>query len=376
MGQDSEAAAEFVATVRGDHAKMKEWYTGSAPAALRDKYGDYPSLWKEVLNWPGWKEARKEYLKHTQQNEQQSGGNGASGGDGGGDGGSIPRKRKSRWGSKSDNNDNNSGRGGSRFGPPPEKRPSIGGPPPLNIPGLGGPTNNLTPQQQDELARLQSQLRRVNERLDNLEREAARVDALPRGHRERSPSPPPSKLIFVFFSISEFDLYVAHSVFTHNNFSFPSFSFSVFEIQFTERTVNARTPVPSDGGNVTRRNDKICWKRLCVSVEAGNRPNFWSASASKRFLSPLRDIRPTILLDSLLDREVKHKRNWKPRRVVKLPFGDGDLSRKEPGDVAMGKLWKAITNHFTLWFQEIIREVRAISPFTLCYYIYYQSFEN
>uniref|UniRef100_A0A7S3L3Q7 Branchpoint-bridging protein n=1 Tax=Amphora coffeiformis TaxID=265554 RepID=A0A7S3L3Q7_9STRA len=189
MGQDSEAAAEFVATVRGDHAKMKEWYSGSAPAALRDKYGDYPSLWKEVLNWPGWKEVRKEYLKHTQQNEQQSGG--AAGGEsGGGDGGSIPRKRKSRWGNKSENN-NNSGGGGSRFGPPPEKRPSIGVPPPLNIPGLGGPTNHLTPQQQDELARLQAQLRRVNERLDNLEREAARVDALPRGHRERSPSPPP-----------------------------------------------------------------------------------------------------------------------------------------------------------------------------------------
>jgi len=38
---------------------------------------------------------------------------------------------------------------------------------------------------------MQAKLRAVNERLQNLETEAARVDALPRGHRERSPSPPP-----------------------------------------------------------------------------------------------------------------------------------------------------------------------------------------
>lgn len=196
MGQDSEAAAEFVATVRGDHAKMKEWYTRSAPPALRDKYGDYPAMWKEVLNWPGWKETRKEYLKHTQQNEQPGG----NGGGGGADGGSIPRKRKSRWGNKSETtNAANNNSGGSHFGAPPEKRPAVGAPPPLNIPGLGGPTNHLTPQQQEELSRLQAQLRHVNERLDNLEREAARVDALPRGHRERSPSPPPGKLTFSLF---------------------------------------------------------------------------------------------------------------------------------------------------------------------------------
>lgn len=198
MGQDSEAAAEFVATVRGDHAKMKEWYTQSAPADLKDKYGDYPGLWKEVLNWPGWKDARREYLKHTQQNSNESNGGG------GGNNESIPRKRKSRWGSKTETNNNtpnnnnnqnnNNGTGRNPQAPPPEKRPAVVTAPALNLPGIQlGSANYLSPQQQEELRRLQEKLRRVNERLDNLEREAARVDALPRGHRDRSPSPPPSK---------------------------------------------------------------------------------------------------------------------------------------------------------------------------------------
>ena len=55
MGQDSEQAAEFVATVRGEHVAMKEWYTSNqspATQALQATYGPYPSLWKEVLNWP------------------------------------------------------------------------------------------------------------------------------------------------------------------------------------------------------------------------------------------------------------------------------------------------------------------------------------
>ena len=197
MGQDSEAAAEFVATVRGDHAKMKEWYNGHASAArLREQYGEYPPLWKEVLNWPGWKDARREYLKFVQQNESGNGNsNSNNNNNNNSNEGSIPRKRKSRWGTKSTpNNNNNNGGASSRFGPP-EKRPAVVVPPPLNLPGMGGAamTQNLTPQQQQELQRLQTQLRRVNERLDNLEKEAARVDALPRDDPERSPSPPPSK---------------------------------------------------------------------------------------------------------------------------------------------------------------------------------------
>jgi len=59
---------------------------------------------------------------------------------------------------------------------------------------------NLPPQQQQEMAKYQSRLRQVNEKLQVVEREAARVDALPRNHRERSPSPPPG----TFFEICIF----------------------------------------------------------------------------------------------------------------------------------------------------------------------------
>jgi hypothetical protein len=54
MGQDSEEAAEFVATVRGEHVAMKTWYNNGNNAgaqALHAIHGPYPALWKEVLNW-------------------------------------------------------------------------------------------------------------------------------------------------------------------------------------------------------------------------------------------------------------------------------------------------------------------------------------
>lgn len=207
-GQSSEEAAELVATIRGEHVVMKTWFMGPSEEAkqLRDKFGPYPGLWKEVLNWPGWKEARKAYLK-----SQQSGG--SSGG------GEIPRKRRSRWGTadtSSSNNNNGSGANGneppqkqrrSRWGrdapPPPsqQQQPSHYRPQPPGgmrpLPGLAlpGMPQNLSRQQQDEFRRHQGRLREINTKLDNLEAEAARVDALPRGHRDRSPSPPPGKYL-------------------------------------------------------------------------------------------------------------------------------------------------------------------------------------
>jgi hypothetical protein len=70
MGSSSsEEAAELVATIRGEHVVMKKWFNDSdspSAEALRNKFGSYPGLWKEVLNWAGWKEARKTYLRHTQ----------------------------------------------------------------------------------------------------------------------------------------------------------------------------------------------------------------------------------------------------------------------------------------------------------------------
>jgi hypothetical protein len=244
-GSSSEEAAEMVATIRGEHVVMKTWFNGSSldAVSLREKYGPYPALWKEVLNWPGWKEARKAYLKFTQ------GGDGAVANDSNGvkedsnaapsssssspdkntkqTGDSVPSKRRSRWGTADNNNNdhddgNTSNKRRSRWGrddtsstvaattftSDPTKRltmsssmmPGHYGPvggssvvPNLKpLPGLGlpGMPTNLTPQQQEEMKALQGRLREINEKLDNLEIEAARVDALPRGHRDRSPSPP------------------------------------------------------------------------------------------------------------------------------------------------------------------------------------------
>jgi hypothetical protein len=189
MGQDSEAAAELVATIRGEHVAMKTWFMGSSPAALelRKKYGVYPGLWKEVLNWPGWKEARKVYLQQQQTGSQQQPGE------------QVPRKRRSRWGSADDTNGNEQQDGGgpskrrSRWGTDAPTAPAPPPPKPVIAPLLPGIPQGLTAQQQEQVRQLQSRLRQINDKLANVEQEAARVDALPRGHRERSPSPPPSK---------------------------------------------------------------------------------------------------------------------------------------------------------------------------------------
>lgn len=189
MGQDSEAAAEFVATVRNEHVAMKTWYMGDSPAAkaLQEKYGPYPGLWKEVLNWPGWKDARKEYLKQQQQQEQTTSQQ------------TIPRKRKSRWGTvKEEGGNEDSNKRQSRWNESSHNNNNNNSynnatAPHVPLPVLPGQPAHLPPEKQEELKRLQARLRQVNEHLDNVEREAARVDTLPRGHRERSPSPPPGK---------------------------------------------------------------------------------------------------------------------------------------------------------------------------------------
>ncbi|KAL3936421.1 MAG: hypothetical protein SGBAC_008263 [Bacillariaceae sp.] len=190
-GQNSEEAAELVATIRGEHVVMKNWYSGSSKEAadLRGKYGPYPGLWKEVLNWPGWKEARKAYLKHTQTKDSASNGNGNNNESQN----TVPRKRRSRWGNANDNGGDQASKRRSRWGrdgpaPPPPSRPAMKPLPGLGLPGM--PTN-LSPQQHAEFANCQTRLREINSRMQNLDREAARVDALPRGHRDRSPSPPP-----------------------------------------------------------------------------------------------------------------------------------------------------------------------------------------
>ena len=233
MGQDSEEAAEFVVTVRNEHVKMKEWYNSShthSPVTrmLQDKYGPYPSMWKEVLNWPGWKETRKEYLKAMQQQENRPGGVAVkieSDTNNNGTAGEAPRKRKSRWGKAASEPSN------GQSDPPVNKRfaplppvPSSRQPPRVVLPSMSLVNTNLTQQQQQDLRTMQAKLRAVNDRLENLEVEAARVDALPREHRDRSPSPPPSKynrLLTIDFCVA---FWGSNKSPFHVSCSLPSFS--------------------------------------------------------------------------------------------------------------------------------------------------------
>ena len=217
MGSSSsEEAAELVATIRGEHVVMKKWFNENSSeeaVALRKKHGAYPGLWKEVLNWAGWKEARKAYLKHSQGATSSSTTTTTTKSEGNPD---APRKRRSRWGNTENNSSSSNEKNGvaakkrrSRWGredPPSTSAaappgaslpghygPSGGGRMPMGLPGLGlpGMPTNLTPQQNIEMGKLQARLREINVKLRNVDTEAARVDALPRGHRERSPSPPP-----------------------------------------------------------------------------------------------------------------------------------------------------------------------------------------
>ncbi len=222
MGQENEEQAELIATIQHDHIKMKQWYNTApeAKTALHAKYGSsYPSFWRDVVPWNGWKESRKLFLKSMELKEKKDRDrmNGGSAGSGEADSNgnsttdasaaAAPRKRRSRWGNSS-NNDSSSNINDSN-GDAPRKRKSRWGasndrgrdetPKPLStnstsvldiLPGL--PTN-LNSEQNQKLKELQKLLREANQKLENLETEAARVDALPKGHPDRSPSPPPGK---------------------------------------------------------------------------------------------------------------------------------------------------------------------------------------
>ena len=112
------------------------------------------------------------------------------------------------------------------------------------LPGLAlpGMPQNLSRQQQDEFRRHQGRLREINTKLDNLEAEAARVDALPRGHRDRSPSPPPGKYLFV----------KKHRRLIDTNTDI--ISLSRLYLQSMAPMVRERTRVLFDGDSATLRN--------------------------------------------------------------------------------------------------------------------------
>lgn len=209
MGQEHEEQAEVIATIQHDHAKMKLWYNTHAHAkALHTKYGpSYPAFWKDVVTWEGYKIARKLFLQSTEGHQRgrsttavnNATNNSTNSNSTAGAAAAIPRKRKSRW-ATSDNpidadatNATNTNNGTDA--PPKRKsrwaRDNTNPPPPSSVldilPGLHLPSG----VQSAELEELQKTLRQCNAKLSNLDTEAARIDALPIGHRERSPSPPP-----------------------------------------------------------------------------------------------------------------------------------------------------------------------------------------
>eukprot|EP00584_Thalassiosira_punctigera_P007327 CAMPEP_0172539050 /NCGR_PEP_ID=MMETSP1067-20121228/10324_1 /TAXON_ID=265564 ORGANISM="Thalassiosira punctigera, Strain Tpunct2005C2" /NCGR_SAMPLE_ID=MMETSP1067 /ASSEMBLY_ACC=CAM_ASM_000444 /LENGTH=671 /DNA_ID=CAMNT_0013324673 /DNA_START=63 /DNA_END=2074 /DNA_ORIENTATION=- len=206
-GQDAEEAAELMATMRADHVKMKAWYNSPDRvgdenlARLKEKHGaSFPAFWQDLVKWDGWKDVRREYLLFTEnKNGNNDSGRGRS------------RKKRSRWASAGD--DGGGGGGGRRsrwardggndaaapaaFAPPPVApadpvMAALGLSAPLPSVGASGSIGGgVAEEHKEELASLQSRLRVANARLSNLEFEAARIDALPHGHPERSPSPPP-----------------------------------------------------------------------------------------------------------------------------------------------------------------------------------------
>jgi splicing factor 1 len=253
MGQDGEEAAELLATIRGDHVAMKNWYNNSCAddvvLNLKKRFGStYPEFWRDVLHWEGYKETRKAYLTYTEQGRRETSGSPANTAATTATT-TVTRKRRSRWetdpnntikattsSSTSNTNDETAASTGtttkrkSRW----ERTDITSGTTSDNhhhnknnnnidaalavamnvVAATSGTTTKssgtqqqeaskgvleilpelpagLTEEQQLELAQLQQRLRIANERLTNLDAEAARVDALPRGHPDRSPSPPP-----------------------------------------------------------------------------------------------------------------------------------------------------------------------------------------
>ncbi len=201
-GMDKEEYAELVATIQGDHVAMKTWYNNEDSSTVKDlkeKYGStYPTFWRDVLSWKGWKEVRKAYLNRNNDIRSEP---------------STKRRKKSRWASVSSSSATASATNSSatneqsstaktrksrwaRLGNTNDSssKPAVCAESAVAA-ALGTTTTSqpvvLSKEKQQEIGEWQAKLRVANEKLSNLEVEAARVDALPRGHVDRSPSPPP-----------------------------------------------------------------------------------------------------------------------------------------------------------------------------------------
>ena len=207
---------------------MMQWYNNHNTVSqelqrLREQYGSkYPDSWKHVLNWNGWKDARKVYLEHVQQASTSSTTNGATSssstatatttnGETTNDVTNKP-KRKSRWGSVSTTattttsngvasaNSTSTADGTTRSGCNIDssnegKRGRWGTAPEASVTEMVTNHTNHNGESNSnpsELEQLRLQLRALNYKIDHVAEEANRIDALPHDHRERSVSPPPS----------------------------------------------------------------------------------------------------------------------------------------------------------------------------------------
>lgn len=194
MGQENEEKAELIATIQHDHVAMKTWYnTHSHAKALHPKYGPtYPAFWRDVVNWDGWKACRKLYLQSVERSSKNNSQSKSPATGSNNETNAVPRKRKSRWATTDTSSSNQASppKRKSRWARGRDPTP-VAQPQPSVLGLLPGLPSNLSAEQSAELEKLKKTIRECNAKLENLEKEAARVDALPIGHRDRSPSPPP-----------------------------------------------------------------------------------------------------------------------------------------------------------------------------------------
>lgn len=231
-GQNAEEATELLATMRLEHPSMKSWYNNpnnhNGLSKFKIQYEEvFPTFWQDLIKWQGWKAVRREYLLFQENGgkfssmldtdtaavvkkeeseelttQQMRGRRRKRWGDAGDEEGNGVRARKSRW-AESDPSattyENSApltvaaadpvmaalGLSSSSLAPNTAAVSTMGSIPPIGA-GAG-----LDPRATVELTTLQSRLRLANARLSNLDIEATRIDALPRDHPDRSPSPPP-----------------------------------------------------------------------------------------------------------------------------------------------------------------------------------------
>ena len=174
MSQNTEEASELVATIKADQVKMRQWYNNpdNKLDGLKTKYGEFPTFWQEILNWPGWKETRKEYILYLENgSKKRSRDNFALTPSSSENRPSRQKSRRSRWAKSSSTNDH-------------DIVPINPADPVMAALGLGGNIQakrtaaglcfsaNVPEDKKEEFNSLQERLRKANSRLDNLEVEA------------------------------------------------------------------------------------------------------------------------------------------------------------------------------------------------------------